>query len=88
MAAGDTIKREVKEITPSYGELKRQAFSLICNPDDWKAPIDCEVPFHAASFFHEVIVYVTGTVPESEKLPNGNFRMTSIGYRMGPCGDY
>lgn len=83
-----TIQRTVKTNDFKRMELLQAAFALICNPDDWKAPIDCIVPFSDASFFYDAIVSITGTVPNSERQPDGSFRLTSVGYRMGPCGDY
>lgn len=85
---GKTVQRTVSASSPEYQKLMQDVFRMISNPDDWKAPIDCIVPFAAAATFHEAIVFVTGTVPKSERAPGGDFRLTSVGYRMGPCGDH
>jgi hypothetical protein len=69
-------------------ELLRLAFNAVCNPNDWKAPVDAIVPFEAASMYYDAIVFVTGTTPKSERTVDGNMRLMAIGYRAGPCGDH
>ncbi len=69
-------------------ELLRLAFGAVCNPLDWKAPVDAIVPFESASMYYDAIVFVTGTTPKSERVADGNMRLMAIGYRAGPCGDH
>jgi hypothetical protein len=35
-------------------------FDLICDPINWKNPIDCYIPEHAFEKFNEACVYFTG----------------------------
>jgi hypothetical protein len=86
--AGNTVPREIKTNSQAYRDLIQHAFSQICNPRDWKAPVDCVVPYAHASMFYDAIVSITGTVPTSERTIDGHMRMTAIGYRNGPCGDH
>lgn len=69
-------------------EIYRAAFDQVCNPDDWKAPIDCIVPWGLANLYMNAIEFMTGVTPQFERLENGSTRLTCIGYRMGPCGDH
>jgi len=65
-------------------------FGLLHNPDDWKAPIDCEVMANdkQKKLIAEAINFMTATDAEFEVLePSINkYRVTSIGYRNGPAG--
>lgn len=84
---GKTVQRHLKGSSTAYQDLMQAIFRELSNPDDWKAPIDCIVPFAFAATAQEAITFITGTVPNAERLPTGEFRLTSVGYRMGPCGD-
>lgn len=73
-----------------HTEILRAAFDQVCNKDDWKAPIDCVVPYDLANLYMQAIEFMTGVKPESavcminyERM----FRLTCVGYRNGPCGD-
>jgi hypothetical protein len=82
----------VKRVMPREGEvhikMMQDLFDQLCNPKDWKAPVDCTVPVSVAGLAHEAIIFMTGTVPNSERQPGGLFRLTAVGYRAGPCGDH
>jgi len=78
---------EIRQGNDQHQALLRFAFAQIQNPTDWKAPIDCIVPFATASVYHEAIEFITGTTPTSERAPGGAFRLQAVGYRAGPCGD-
>jgi hypothetical protein len=69
--------------------LFKAAFDLICDPDDWKEPIDCIVPISSAGFFASAIKSMTATevfVKEDKSVPEGMIHLTSIGYRAGSTG--
>ena len=68
-------------------EILRAAFGQVCDPDDWRGPIDCLVPEKLASLYHEAIVFMTGTVPVIHQTESrAVLRLTAIGYRAGPAG--
>ena len=85
---GKTIVCGISRNGTAYSDLLQFAFKQICSPHDWKAPIKCTVPNESASLYREAIVHITGTVPTCERLPNGDWQLTSVGYRNGPCGDH
>lgn len=68
--------------------LYRKAFDQVCDPVDWKAPIDCEVPWDVANLYMQAIEFMTGLKPNSEYVCGypALARLTCIGYRAGPCG--
>lgn len=72
-------------------DLYRKAFDHVCNQADWKAEIDCVVPFELANLYMQAIEFMTGVKPvgvgrtKVEGLADG-YRITCIGYRRGPCG--
>lgn len=75
----------------AYSLLLQTAFNQICDPQDWKGPIDCVVPWEAASVYIEAIKYMTATTPVShvEQMDGQLYaHLTSVGYRMGPAGDH
>jgi hypothetical protein len=62
------------------------AFDLVCDPTDWRAPIDATVSGDMdLSLLAEAIIHFTGTVPTFDGTPGG-YRVWAEGYRMGPCG--
>jgi len=68
-----------------------RAFSVVKNPDDWKAPIDATLPDKTTtedlSLYASAIRFFTATeatITYSEK----GFRITAPGYRAGPAGDH
>lgn len=74
----------------AYAMLLQTAFNQVCNPQDWRGPIDCTVPWSAASVYIEAIKHMTATVPKSTTTQiDGQLyaRITSVGYRMGPAGE-
>jgi uncharacterized heparinase superfamily protein len=75
------------------------AFNQICDPNDWKGPIDAIVPAMQFKVYADSVEFMTGTeavIHERDETGRrmydtaGNqlFRMTSVGYRAGPCGDH
>lgn len=78
-------------VTPDQlADLYRKAFDHVANPADWKAPIDCTVPWDVANVYMQAIEFMTGVRPSSEYVAGypALARLTCIGYRAGPCGDY
>lgn len=73
--------------TEQHTALMQFAFDQVCNKADWKAPIDCVVPYELANVYMQAIEFMTGVKPEAEQTKLGDFRLTCCGYRLGPCGD-
>lgn len=76
-------------ITPDQlAEIYRKAFDQVCDPADWKGPIDCAVPWDVANVYMQAIEFMTGLKPHSEYVTGypAMARLTCIGYRSGPCG--
>lgn len=72
-----------------YAMLLQTAFNQICDPDDWRGPIDATVPWEAANIYMEAIEFMTAAPAECERIRiDGMFyaRLKSVGYRMGPAG--
>ena len=69
-------------------DLYRKAFDHICDPADWKAPIDCEVPWEVANIYMQAIEFMTGVKPTSGYVTGypAKARLVCKGYRNGPCG--
>lgn len=71
-------------------ELYRAAFAQVHDPLDWKAPIDCVVPYELANLYMQAIEFMTGTRPTGNRIStcavNDGYRLVSPGYRNGPCG--
>jgi hypothetical protein len=67
-------------------EQIKEAFEKVQNPEDWRAPIDAEVSADEEELVIEAIGYYTATQVKSTELANGNIRVESVGYRMGPAG--
>lgn len=77
------------EACGAYSILLRQAFDQICNPNDWRAEIDCLVPWEAANVYMQAIQYMTATSATCERLVRDGAtfaHLTSVGYRRGPAG--
>lgn len=90
----DTTKTATKapvlvEYRDGFCDLLRSAFNQICDPDDWRGPIDCLVPRVGASIYVEAIRFMTATDPTCEYVVKDGMqyaRLKSIGYRAGPAG--
>jgi hypothetical protein len=77
------------EHSGAYALLLQTAFNQICNPDDWKAPIDALVPWEAANVYMQAVEFMTATTCQCERVKKEGLyygRLTSIGYRDGPAG--
>ena len=72
--------------TQDTAVIYRAAFDQVCNKEDWKAPVDCVVPFGLANLYMQAIEFMTGVHPEATRTKLGDFRLTCCGYRLGPCG--
>jgi hypothetical protein len=84
-----------EEITTEYGFIyTRQelndAFSMVTNPDDWKAPINKVIPGYPVTKTKvaAAIMFYTATVATFTDLDDGRCRVESAGYRNGPAGDH
>lgn len=64
----------------------RRVFELVCDADDWKAPIDAWVDVDAVGAIARAVEFFTATAIEVAEQAGGRARVTSIGYRMGPAG--
>lgn len=69
--------------------LYRAAFDQVCDPQDWKAAVDCLVPWDLANLYLQAIEFMTGVKPDCEYKITAAGQMahlTCVGYRAGPCG--
>lgn len=65
------------------------AFDRLCDPADWKAPIDAWVPGELVMVAVCAIEFYTGVTPIiSLNTDTMQFRLTCCGYRKGPAGDH
>jgi hypothetical protein len=65
------------------------AFKAVCDPNDWKGPIDAKVSADELPAVVCAIQYFTATKSETWWDPEANaFCVKSIGYRAGPAGDH
>lgn len=73
-----------------HARLMQLAFDQICDKSDWKAPIDCVVPWSAANIYMDAIKFMTATEVKTDRcadaVGNPSFRLRSVGYRAGPAG--
>lgn len=73
-------------------ELKN-AFDRVCNPRDWKAPINALVLGTDLEITRAAIEHFTGTIPLHHFAGLDDdcasvYQITSPGYRAGPAGDH
>lgn len=60
---------------------RKAAFDRVCDPINWKLPIDCEVPADADLYaIQDAIEHFTGSSPK--------FAMTRLGWRVQAAGYY
>lgn len=70
------------------------AFDMVANPDDWRAPIDAHVTttdIRDGSTIKAAVAFFTGTeatIRLESDVDQETFELhvTALGYRMGPCG--
>lgn len=69
-------------------ETQEEAFALIENPNDWRAPIDAVIEAKDFDRCVRACEFFTSTELEKvEELHYGKFyRVTAVGYRNGPAG--
>lgn len=72
--------------TPFSREELQTTFDLVCDQDDWRAPIETIVPSQVdfARVIH-AIEFFTATTPTFTPC-SGGVRVTAKGYRAGPAG--
>lgn len=65
-----------------------QAFNLVADPDDWRAPINALVGPGELEAAITAIEFFTATIPTVEvvSVPERVYRVRSVGYRNGPAG--
>lgn len=74
-----------------YLAMLKTMFSQVCDPDDWKNPINALVPYGAAPVYIKAIKLMTGAPCECRRsFVKGKpyAHITSVGYRAGPAGDH
>ena len=85
-----TNPRKGKIMTHYTHQQLDEMFKRVANPDDWRAPIDCVVGSAGEMMLATAaIVFFTGTQPDIAVASGGerpHYRLTSVGYREGPCG--
>jgi len=69
-------------------EQLEAAFDVVKNQDDWRAAIDYtgKITHEQAQLYCEAIRYYTATTTLLQVLTTGEYRIKSVGYRMGPAG--
>lgn len=67
-------------------DLYRKAFDQVCDPADWRGPINCVVPWRLANLYMQAIEFMTGVAPECSREGDEWARLRCCGYRLGPCG--
>lgn len=60
-------------------------FNQVCNTADWKAEVDCIVPWGMANVYMQAIEYMTGVHPDCTR-DGALARIKCVGYRAGPAG--
>lgn len=91
MTDATTTAPRLVEHHGAYSLLRRAAFDQICDPADWKGPINALVPWEAASVYVDAVKYMTATEPMGRHVVKEGVsycHITSVGYRMGPAGDH
>lgn len=85
----------IDNLTYGYGEeALKKAFDTVCDPNDWKGPIDCFVTADNVAVVVAAIQFYTATTPKVEAVKDNRtanstlFRVKSEGYRKGPAGDH
>lgn len=69
-----------RTLTPvQHSALMHLAFDQVCDPTDWKLPIDATVPWLVANVYMDAIEFMVGAQPKYEKIGN-MARLTSPGY--------
>ncbi len=63
-----------------------EAFTKVCNPNDWRAPIRAIIPRSILNVTTEAIMYFTGTEVNIKPVDKNRVEVYSVGYRNGPCG--
>ncbi len=66
-----------------------EAFDIVADKDDWRAPIDAFINPDETDAVFAAILFFTGTttdVSHDTFLKDGKIRIRSVGYRAGPCG--
>ena len=89
MPTTSTAPRLVEQVG-AYSILLNAAFEQICDPADWRGPVDAMVPWEGVNIYLQAVEYMTATIPTCKHvvMEGKSFgRITSIGYRMGPAGD-
>lgn len=85
---GSQRKENMNLPTEDHVEELQQAFRTVCNPEDWKAPINAVIKFENRNLVAEAISFMTATEATFENLGAGRLRVRSVGYRNGPAGDH
>lgn len=89
-------------VTERLYELMNLAFDHVCDPKNWKAPIDALVPAQYVKIYVDAVKHMTSTDCEvfhiQDEVPIfvsnvwgrsiQMYRIKSIGYQAGPAGDH
>lgn len=65
-------------------DILRDTFNLICDPADWKGPIDCIVPCWMLGVVNEAIKFMTASQPIAYMVPGRSddvIQVKAAGYR-------
>lgn len=64
-------------------DLYRKAFDQVCDPTDWRGPINCVVPWRLANLYMQSIEFMTGVAPECIREGDEWARLRCCGYLVG-----
>ena len=81
------------EVVSEMGYTRQElndAFAMVHNPDDWKAPINKAIPCHPVTMakVREAIMFYTATEAVFTELDDQRVCVQADGYRAGPAGDH
>ena len=68
------------------------AFKRVCDPDDWRAPINCvirlgpENDLRELELIAEAVMFYAANKVRFVRLKHRTYRVTADGYRAGPAG--
>ena len=86
----ESMGEKVREFNPVFGIFKhdelKAAFEAVMNQKDWQAPINAWVPGKDKFLTICAIAYYTSDEAKVANNTISRVRITSRGYRDGPCG--
>jgi hypothetical protein len=87
--AAPAVPYRLVEMPGAGSTLLHTAFDQICDPNDWKAPIDAMVPIELLGVYLKAVQFMTGESCTGKEVTREGvryYRLRSIGYRAGRAG--